>query len=100
MLMADKVSRIRRIAAVAIGAVRTIFRTGQAWGTTRTRAKTARRARPTGSTAPGVAAGVAAGAAGAYFLDPQNGKRRRHAALARTRALLGRGGSEGQPKAG
>ena len=40
--------------------------------------------------APTVAGAIAAGAAGAYFLDPDNGKRRRHAARDRALALIRR----------
>jgi osmotically-inducible protein OsmY len=38
--------------------------------------------------APTVAGAIAAGAAGAYFLDPDNGKRRRHIARDRALALI------------
>jgi BON domain-containing protein len=40
--------------------------------------------------APTVAGAIAAGAAGAYFLDPDNGKRRRHIARDRALALIRR----------
>jgi osmotically-inducible protein OsmY len=97
--MAPKVQRIRRISGIAIGTVKAIFRTGRAWGTARTRVATARRPAPTVSTGAAAAAGVAGGAAGAYFLDPQQGKRRRHVAFDRLRALLRRGKAEGERKA-
>src|SRR5207248_6929809 len=94
--MVEKVQRTRKIAGIAVGAVRAIFRTGRAWGTARTRVKTARRPTPTVAVGvgPDVAAGVAAGAAGAYFLDPQNGKRRRQIAADRVTKVLRRGESE------
>jgi hypothetical protein len=65
--MATKTRRIRRIGGIAIGAVKTIFRTGKAWGTTRTRVATVRRPRTVASGAA-LAVGAAGGAAGAYFL--------------------------------
>lgn len=77
--MATKTQRVRRIAAIAIGAVKGIFRTGRAWGTARTRVATARRPATGVTTGAALAAGVAGGAAGAYFLDPSNGQRRRRA---------------------
>jgi hypothetical protein len=46
-----------------------------------------------------VVAGVAAGAAGAYFLDPAEGKRRRHIARDKTMKLVRRGSAEAQRKA-
>lgn len=46
-----------------------------------------------------VAAGVAAGAAGAYFLDPEHGKRRRHIARDKAASLFRRGAAEAQRKA-
>ena len=92
--MATKIQRIRRLGGIAIGAVRAIFRTGRAWGTTRARVATARRREPTVPSGAAVAAGVAGGAAGAYFLDPQNGKRRRQAAFGHVTALLRRGASD------
>jgi osmotically-inducible protein OsmY len=61
--------------------------------------KTARRPALGPPPASGVLAGAAAGAAGAYFLDPQNGKRRRHVAFDRAMALLRRGAAEGERKA-
>jgi BON domain len=97
--MATKIQRIRRIGGVAIGAVKTIFRTGRAWGTARTRVKTARRPAPTPPAGAAVAAGVAGGAAGAYFLDPQQGSRRRHVAFDRVKSLLRRGKAESERKA-
>ena len=84
---------------MAIGAVKTIFRTGRAWGTARMRVAMARRPAPTVSNGAAVAAGVAGGAAGAYFLDPQEGKRRRHVAFDRLTALLRRGKAEGERRA-
>jgi osmotically-inducible protein OsmY len=97
--MATKIQRARRIGGFAIGAVKAIFRTGRAWGSTRTRISTARRPTPTVSTGAAVAAGVAGGAAGAYFLDPQEGKRRRHVAFDRIAALVRRGKAESERKA-
>jgi len=97
--MATKIQRTRKISRIAIGAVKTIFRTGRAWGTARMRVTTARRAAPTPSTGAAVAAGVAGGAAGAYFLDPQQGKRRRHVALDRLTGLLRRGKAESERRA-
>jgi hypothetical protein len=97
--MATKIQRARRIGGIAIRAVKAIFRTGRAWGTARTRAAIARRPAPTASTGAAVAAGVAGGAAGAYFLDPQQGKRRRHVAFDRLTALLRRGKAESERKA-
>lgn len=44
-------------------------------------------------------AGVAAGAAGAYFLDPEQGKRRRHIARDKAAMLVRRGSAEAQRKA-
>jgi hypothetical protein len=97
--MATKIQRARKIGGIAIGAVKAIFRTGRAWGTARTRVTTTRRRGPTASTGAAVVAGVAGGAAGAYFLDPQQGKRRRHVAFDRLMALLRRGKAEGERKA-
>ena len=84
---------------IAIGAIKAIFRTGRTWGVARTRVVTARQPAPTVSTGTALAAGAAGGAAGAYFLDPQNGKRRRHQAFDRLKALLRRSAAEGQRKA-
>jgi osmotically-inducible protein OsmY len=42
---------------------------------------------------------VAAGAAGAYFLDPDQGKRRRHIARDKATSLFRRGAAEAQRKA-
>ena len=92
--MATKIQRIRRLGGIAIGAVKAIFRTGSAWGTARTRVATARRPEPTVASGAALAAGAAGGAAGAYFLDPQNGKRRRRVAFGRVAELLRRGASE------
>jgi hypothetical protein len=46
-----------------------------------------------------VVAGVAAGAAGAYFLDPDQGKRRRHIARDKAVSLFRRGAGEARRKA-
>ena len=46
-----------------------------------------------------LAVGAAGGVAGAYFLDPQNGKRRRHVAFDRATAILRSGAAEGERKA-
>ena len=97
--MASKIQRARRIGGIATGTVKAIFRTGRTWGAARTRVATARRPAPTVSTGAAVAAGVAVGAAGAYFLDPQNGKRRRHVAFDRVMALARRGAAESERKA-
>jgi osmotically-inducible protein OsmY len=85
--------------SIAAGAVKGIFRTGRAWGSTRTRIASARRPAPTVSSGAALAAGVAGGAAGAYFLDPQNGRRRRHVAFDRAKALLRRGAAESERRA-
>jgi hypothetical protein len=85
--MATKVQRVRRIVGIAIGAVKAIFRTGRAWGATRTRVATARRPGPTVTPGAALAAGAAGGAAGAYFLDPKNGQRRRRAVGRRMPAI-------------
>jgi len=98
--MATKIQRIRRIVGIAIGAVKAIFRTGRAWGTAKTRVATTRRPTPAVSTGAAVAAGVAGGAAGAYFLDPKRGKRRRGAAVGRVKALVGSGNGESNAQAG
>lgn len=98
--MATKIRRIRRIGAIAIGTVKAIFRTGRVWGTTRTRVATARRPAPTVSSGAALAVGAAGGAAGAYFLDPKSGQRRRRElgkrvpAIKRAAALAGRGKSD------
>jgi hypothetical protein len=98
--MATKIQRARRIGGIAIGAVKAIFRTGKTWGTARTRVATIRRPEPTVSSGTALAAGVAGGAAGAYFLDPKSGQRRRKAlgrrvpAIKRAAALMGRGASK------
>jgi hypothetical protein len=97
--MATKIQRARRIGGIAIGAVKTIFRTGRAWGTSRTRVTTARRSGPTVPSGAALAAGAAGGVAGAYFLDPQNGKRRRHVAFDRLMSLMRRGAAEGERRA-
>jgi hypothetical protein len=88
--MVDKIRRARRIAGIAFGAVRAIFRSGRAWGSAKTRLTMARRPTPTF----GAAAGVAAGAAGAFFLDPQSGKRRRHIVVDKLKALARRGAAD------
>jgi osmotically-inducible protein OsmY len=85
--------------SIAAGAVKGIFRTGRAWGSTRTRIASARRPASTVSSGAALAAGVAGGAAGAYFLDPQNGRRRRHVAFDRAKALLRRGAAESERRA-
>jgi BON domain len=97
--MATKVQRARRIGGIAIGTVKTVFRTGRTWGVARTRVATARRPAPTVSTWVALAAGAAGGAAAAYFLDPQNGKRRRHMAFDRLKSLVRRGAAESERKA-
>jgi hypothetical protein len=98
--MANKIQRARRVGGIAIGVVRTIFTAGRTWGTTRTRAATARRSQPSTHTGMTLAAGGAAGAAGAYFLDPQSGKRRRRVAFGRIMALLRRGAARQAAGAG
>jgi hypothetical protein len=60
---------------------------------------TLQRPAPDGSIGTAVAAGAAGGATGAYFLDPQQGKRRRHVAFDRLTALLRRDKAEGERKA-
>jgi hypothetical protein len=95
--MATKIQRTRRIGGIAIGTVRAIFRIGRTWGVARTRVATARRPAPTLSTGAALAAGAACGVAGAYFLDPQNGKGWRHAAPDRVRALF-RNGTDPLPE--
>jgi hypothetical protein len=86
--MATKIQRVSRIGGIAIGAAKAIFRTGKTWGTARTRAATARRPAPSvPSGAALVVVGVAGGAAGAYFLDPNNGQRRRRVAGRRVPAI-------------
>lgn len=97
--MTTKIQRARRIGGIAIGAVKTIFRTGRAWGTARTRAATVRRPAPTVPSGAALAAGAAGGVAGAYFLDPQNGKRRRHVAFDRLMSLMRRGAAESERRA-
>jgi hypothetical protein len=97
--MTNKIQRTRRMGGIAVGAVKGIFRTGRAWGSMRTRIATARRPAPTVSSRVAMAAGVAGGAVGAYFLDPQNGKRRRHVAFDRAKALLRRRAAESERKA-
>ena len=84
--MATKIHRARRIGGIAIGAVKALFRTGRAWGTARTRVATVRR-RPTVPSGAVLAVGAAGGAAGAYFLDPKNGERRRRAVGRRVPAI-------------
>jgi len=97
--MPTKIQRARRIGGIAIGAVKTIFRTGRTWGVTRTRVATTRRPASRAYSGAMLAAGAAGGAAGAYFLDAQNGKRRRHVAFDRLKALMRRGAAEGERKA-
>jgi gas vesicle protein len=97
--MATEIQRARRIGGIAIGAVKAIFRTGKAWRTARSRAATARRPQPTVPSRAALAVGAIGGAAGAYFLDPQNGKRRRHVAFDRAKATLRRGAAESERKA-
>jgi hypothetical protein len=103
--MATKIQRVRKIGAIAIGAVKTIFRTGRAWGTARTRVATVRRPAPTVPSGAALAAGVAGGAAGAYFLDPKNGQSRRLALGRRmppirwAAGLVGRGASKEEAEA-
>ena len=98
--MATKIQRARKIGGIAIGAVKAIFRTGKAWGSTRTRVVTARRPAPTVTPGAALAAGAVGGAAGAYFLDPKNGQRRRRAvarwvsAIGRVEALVRRASRE------
>lgn len=95
----DKIQRARKIAAIAIATARAIFRSGRAWGTAKTRVRTARRPPVTAGGPTGPVAGIAVGAAGAWFLDPQNGGRRRHVTFDRARALLRRGAAEGERRA-
>lgn len=85
--MATKTRRVRRIGGIAIGAVKAIFRTGRTWGTARTRVATVRRPAPTVPAGAALVVGVAGGAAGAYFLDPRNGQRRRRLAGRRVPAI-------------
>ena len=85
--MDTKIQRIRRIGGLAIGAVKAIFRTGRVWGSTRTRVATARRPAPVTPVGAAAVVGVAGGAASAYFLDAQNGKRRREAVVGRATAM-------------
>ena len=98
--MTTKIRRVRRIGVIAIGTVKAIFRTGRAWGTARARVAAARRPEPTVSSGAALAVGVAGGAAGAYFLDPRSGQRRRKAlggrvpAIKRAATLVGRGASK------
>jgi hypothetical protein len=96
--MTTKIQRVRRIAGLVVGAVKAIFRTGRVWGSTRSRVATARRPAPAAPVGAAAAVGVAGGAAGAYFLDSQNGKRRREAVLGRVTAMQ-RNGSEPQADA-
>jgi hypothetical protein len=84
--MATKIQRVRRISRIAIGTVKAIFRTGRTWGVARTRVATARPATPTAPAAVALAAGVAGG----YFLDPQNGTHRRHVAINHLASLVRR----------
>jgi hypothetical protein len=84
---------------MVIGAVKGIFRTGRAWGTARTRAAQVQRPVPKASIGIAAAVGAAGGAAGAYLLDPQEGKRRRHVAFDRLMAFLRRGKAKGERKA-
>jgi hypothetical protein len=97
--MATKIQRARRIGGIVIGAVKGIFRTGRAWGTARTRAAQVQRPAPRASIGVAAAVGAAGGAALAYFLDPRQGKRRRHVAFDRLMALMRRGKAEGQRRA-
>jgi hypothetical protein len=71
--MATKIHRIRRLVAIAIGAVKATFRTGRAWGTARTRVATGRRRAPAVTSGAALAVGAAGGAAGAYFLLRRRG---------------------------
>jgi hypothetical protein len=80
-----------------IGVVKAIFRTGRRWGSARTRVATARRAAPTVPSGAALAAGAVGGAAGAYFLDPQNGKRCRQVAVDRATLLVGNGAESTAP---
>jgi hypothetical protein len=66
--MTNKISRARRIGGIVLGVVKSIFRSGRAWGTTRTKAKTVSRPTPTVGAKVGLVAGAAAGAAVTYFL--------------------------------
>jgi hypothetical protein len=66
--MATKISKARRIGGIVVGVVRTIFRGGRTWGTTRTKVRTVRRPAPTVGAKAGLVAGAAAGATGTYFL--------------------------------
>jgi hypothetical protein len=93
----NRIQRIRKVTAIAVATTRAIFRSGRLWGTARTRIKVARRHSPKAGARAGAVAGVAAGAAGAYFLDPQNGSRRRHIAFDKAKAWLRRGAAEGAP---
>jgi hypothetical protein len=77
--MTTKIQRVRRIAGIAIGAVKAIFRTGRVWGTTRARVSTARRSESAVPARTAFAAGAVGGAVGAYFLDPKSGQGRRRA---------------------
>jgi hypothetical protein len=92
--MVDKVRTARRLIGIAFGVLKATFRSGRVWGTLKTRMNQV----PRRSVAAGSAAGLAGGAAGAYFLDPQNGKRRRQIAIDKLRALARRG-AESERKA-
>lgn len=62
--------------------------------------KRVRKRQETQKRVPGaLAVGCATGMAGAYFLDPQNGKRRRHIARDRALALVRRRGAEARRRA-
>jgi hypothetical protein len=84
-------------AIAGLGASRAAIGTGR-------RVRRVRRSRTAARTEPrrlggALIAGGAAGAAGAYFLDPNNGRRRRHIARDRIGAFFRRGAAETQRRA-
>jgi hypothetical protein len=93
-------------AKVAAGAGKRVFHAGTVWGRARSLPAIARRSGPIVGTrtekrtavAPVVAAG-AAGVAGAYLFDPENGKRRRHILKDKTASVVRRGSAEARRKA-
>ena len=93
---AQRVRRPHRAVKARTKAARTIYRTGRGVGR-----RSARRAQPVPRAKAGAAfaAGAAAGAGGAYLLDPQNGTRRRHIARDKLLRVGRRGARQARRKA-
>jgi len=95
----DRLAGPRRVLKVAVTAVTGIYRTGRGVGRWSERGSRLTAKPPSAAAAGGAfVAGIAVGVAGAYLLDPADGKRRRHVARDRLAALGRRGAREAARK--